>query len=158
MSTYRHFQDRGTGQVHSVALSALTRYFTDRPDDYREIQAVATDAVVIEGPLPEVTPREDGTAHYTSASFNGTTYGPPVYATGTENPDAVHAQGLARIALARHLREHLRANPPVDQEQVKALESLVILAVLREKLAGAEAPREIAERMYRAGARVEVAS
>lgn len=134
----RYFQDGSyvvyTRPFHSEAV-----------ERYTEVKVVPLDAVVIDGPLPEVTAREDGTAHYTHATFNGTTYGPPVYAAGTENADAVHAQGLARIALARHLREH----PPVDEAQVKALAD-----VLREETVYTQ-PGVVARRLVKRGVRVE---
>ncbi|MFC8733140.1 hypothetical protein ACFT5B_11835 [Luteimicrobium sp. NPDC057192] len=74
---------------------------------WTEVRVVPMDAVVIDGPLPDVS---EDTQNIFTADFHA-----PIDLT----PEELDAKARAFAAMARYRREH----PPVDEEQVKALAS-----------------------------------
>lgn len=151
MSEYRHFQD-ADGYVESTKNRA--HEYTARPY-FTEVQVAPLDAIVIDGPLPEVTTKlrdvfvagvDTGVGH---ADARATAWDA---AAPNAHPEWHEAKALAHLAIAAHLREH----PPVDEAQVEALQALLDLEALRDKLTDAGSVAEIARRLVQRGVRVEV--
>ncbi|MFB7798975.1 hypothetical protein [Isoptericola sp. NPDC056134] len=154
---YRHFQDLGTGQVISVSAPRMIAIYANSPDDYREIQAVAKDAYVIDGPLPTVTETVDDRGTWYRAAA-GKPQGPARITIGT----ALHTAGAEDMvehaerrvkefaALVAYFREH----PPVEVAQVKAIRKAYQRAYPQS--GGLDQPG--ARRLYGEGVRVEGAT
>lgn len=113
MSGHRYWVSVRYGHVESSAGSVDDDhdYYENRPDLYTEVQAVPLDAIVIDGPLPEVTARERYTSTSEGCSWPSRT-----------PPDEIEKRAREHLAIARHLREH----PPVDERAVDELQDLLL--------------------------------
>jgi hypothetical protein len=118
MSAYRHFQDKGTGQVISVTSPSLAAAYATSPADFEEVQTAPLDSVVIDGPLPEVDTRNGAHVHHASTYTTG--WDAAYLAAGNGHEKAVASaerQARAFAAIAAYLREQ----KSVDEAQVVAL-------------------------------------
>ena len=109
------------------------------PDPDGTHKVVPADAIVIErGEVPEVK-GEPGDLYVAGFSFH------------MHSADDAHEEAVRWLAVA----EHLRANPPVDEEQAERLAAL-ILEVDVPVNNGPEWPTSWARDLVRRGVRVEV--
>jgi|GEM_PF-5076833 len=142
---YRNFRDRGTGQILSVTSPSLAAVYAANTADFEEVRAVALDAVVIDGPLPEVEIDDRhisaGGAHILNENLDGET---------ALSRSEKYLRGHA--AIVGHLREH----PPVDEAQVRVFSK----ALIEAEFDHVDGPVSdvVARRMVAKGYRIEATS
>lgn len=144
LPSYVHYRDRYTGRIESVRPGAsLVSFYESKPEQYEPVQAAAMDAVIIEGPLPEVEDDSDGDL----------TIGRHTFAAFDDIADA-REYLLALAAVVAHLEDH----PPVDEAQVQALTE-VLKADFAARDVGVYYPPEIrARRLVQRGVTVKGAT
>lgn len=137
---YRLFRHT-KGYTVSVSQPKMIGYYVTHPE-YTEVQVVPLDAVVIDGPLPEVK----------GGGWDDLTVGRHTFAPFDDIDDAREYLRAVAAVVAR-LREH----PPVEEAQVKALADVIRhWGILPTE--GEESWEQIARRLYGRGVRVEGAT
>lgn len=137
--TVRHFQGED-GRVVSAGPK-MAGYYIAHPG-FAEVQPAPLNAVVIEGPLPEVVEEPNSILRVDDAQFD------PIGCNG-KSLGADHFERSARRYLA--IAAHLRENPPADEAQVEAIRTAYRKAYPQS--GGLDQPG--ARRLYGEGVRVE---